>query len=209
MNISKLLQAEKEFSLRYPKGSEDPAMVELMRKHKMDKMNEMAHELFAKDKFDDPDEIVKSIYTIISKSSLISLFDKPKFRDASKSMSQEDKIELLDALKKRLYSKSESKIAEGFNKMVEVLSRYKLASWPIITIVPCYMDGQRDVCLKPNTVKEIISHYELEGLIYKSRPDYKFYSEYRNALLEMKSKTNALKDVDLTAFSGLIHFTIS
>ena len=207
MNIDKLRQAECEFYLQYPLGMDDPEMIQILRKHKMVKMRQMAQSSFAPEQFADPAAIVQAMGKIVVASSLISVFDKPKFRDLVAAMTFADKTELAAGLKLMLYGDRIERAA-GFEQMVNVLGRYKMASWSLVTVVPAYFDGQRDVCLKPNTVKAIIDFYELDGLVYRTRPDYAFYEAYRDELAAMRSQVPAYGNSELIAFSGMLFFAM-
>ena len=84
MNIQKLHEAEAQFFARYPGGFEDPELVEIVKKHKIEKMNKLATESFAPEKFEDIDQIVVAMNKVVTQSSLVSIFEKPKFRDMTK-----------------------------------------------------------------------------------------------------------------------------
>lgn len=58
MNLKKLKEAEEAFFNRYPGGFENPEMVEIGKKHKMDKMIAFAQEGFVRRNFKLPDLIV-------------------------------------------------------------------------------------------------------------------------------------------------------
>jgi hypothetical protein len=47
MNLKRLKQAEEDFFHQYPGGFDDPEMIEIRKKHKLDKMIEMAQDAFA------------------------------------------------------------------------------------------------------------------------------------------------------------------
>ena len=51
MNLKKLKQAEEAFLQQYPGGFNDPEMVPMCMKHKMDKMTLFAQESFSKENF--------------------------------------------------------------------------------------------------------------------------------------------------------------
>ena len=53
MNIDKLKALEAKFLLRYPMGFEDPEMIAMAKKHKVDIMKAFVHTNFAKEKFKD------------------------------------------------------------------------------------------------------------------------------------------------------------
>ena len=86
MNLKKLKQAEEEFFNRYPGGFANPEMIAIRKKHKLEKMIELAQDGFAKRNFKLPDLIIENMIKVITRSSLISVFEKPKFRDFARSL---------------------------------------------------------------------------------------------------------------------------
>jgi hypothetical protein len=91
MNRAKLKEAEDRFLVRYPGGFSDPLMLEIAKKHKVEKMNKLAQDSFAIEQFESPNKIVDSMSKIVSQSSIVSIFEKPKFRDLVKAMNDNNK----------------------------------------------------------------------------------------------------------------------
>jgi len=203
MNLERLREAERDYIFRYPQGYDDPEMISILKKHKMQKMHDLARSSFAPDRFNNPEAIVASLAKLVGASSLISVFDKPKFRDLANALTTAERGELAAGLQDLLYGDEAAK-ASGFEQMATVLRRYKMASWSMLTVAPGYFDTYNELCLKPNTVKAIIDYYELPGLSYHSQPDYAFYKAYRDTLLAMKEQVPAFQDVELIAFSGML-----
>lgn len=77
MNLKKLKQAEEEFFNRYPGGFANPEMIAIRKKHKLDKMMELTQDSFARRNFKLPELIVENMIKIVTRSSLISVFEKP------------------------------------------------------------------------------------------------------------------------------------
>jgi hypothetical protein len=187
MNLKKLKTAEAEFFALYPKGFEDGALLPLVKRHNTAKIGDQVQELFAEGRFGHPDEVCENFAKIVSKSSMISLFEKPRVRDMVKQMSMEQKDMLSIALYERLHGNEQ----EGFEGLVEVLAFYKLAKWSVVTLIPYYYARDKAFFIKPTTTKNIIKYFELEGVEYKPRPTYEFYKKYTELLEEMKSKVDA------------------
>jgi hypothetical protein len=61
MNSAKLMEAQERFFMRYPGGFSNPLMMEIAKKHKIEKMNKLAQESFAVGQFESPDKIIDSI----------------------------------------------------------------------------------------------------------------------------------------------------
>ncbi len=200
MNIAKLKEAEKKFLEKYPSGFNHPEMVEIVKKHKLDLRVKFCHENFALDKFDNPAVIVDNMIKIVSRSSLVSLFEKPKFRDAVNMFDPGQKMELSIALKELLHGNEKI----GFNLLVDILKDYKLAKWTLITVIPTYYNPQYDVFIKPTTVKGILKLMEIEDIKYKPTPTYEFYTRYRDYINEMKTHVDASLSDSNAGFSGFL-----
>lgn len=202
MNLEKLEQARDDFFERYPAGYEDPEMQAIIKKHRVAKMNAFARENFAPECFDEPEAVFRAIGKIVNQSSLVSIFEKPKFREFAETANPFDRQEMVDGLYEFLHGDQE----DGFERMLRTLGRYKLAKWVLLTLIGVYYNPQVEVLIKPTTVKGIIEYYELEGLKYSPKPTYAFYRDYRAALNDMKSRLDCFKDGDNAAFSGFLYF---
>jgi hypothetical protein len=130
---------------------------------------------------------------------MVYLFEKPKFRDAVKAMPFEDKEMLVIGLKEFLHGDEE----QGFNLSLQVLLKYRVAKWPLLTVCPCYYRPILDLLIKPTTVKNIIKNFEVEGLIYHSPPSYNFYKSYRELINSMKKEVDSSLSPDNAAFSAI------
>jgi hypothetical protein len=200
VNLQKLKQAEQEFLMKYPGGFNHPSFEAIAKKHKVDQMTAFTHESFSKAKFNKPNEIVENMVKVVSRSSMVSLFEKPKFRDMVKDANQDERQALCDGLKRLLHGSQK----KGFESILEVLRRYKLAKWSLISIIPAYYKPQDEVFVKPTTAKGVIEHFELEGLVYKPQPSWEFYSAYREQILNMREKVDSCLSPNTPAFSGFL-----
>ena len=204
MNLEKLKQAEALFLSRYPGGFADPEMAAIAKKHKMEKMQSNAQEYFSEDRFARSEELSENLIRFVSASSMVSVFEKPRFRDYVRSLSGDEKSRLTEGLHEMLYLDEE----RGFNEMLAVLLMGKLGKWTLMSVVPSYMRPQKNPFIKPTTVKNILSVFELEGLVYKPAPSYDFYKRYRDALNEMKSHVDPGLAPTNAAFSGFLMMTM-
>lgn len=204
MNIEKLKETEENFFATYPFGDEDPQMKEIAKKHKVEKMHVFAQENFAPECFLHPEVVFAAMGKIVSRSSLVSVFEKPKFRDFAQTANPLDQQEMVDGLYEFLHGDQE----DGFERMLRTLGRYKLAKWVLLTIIPVYYNPKHEVLIKPTTVKAIIEHYELDGLKYSPKPTYAFYDRYRETLNGMKKHLDYFCDYDNAAFSGFLYFSM-
>jgi hypothetical protein len=200
MNLKKLKQAEEAFFDRYPGGFDNPEMIAIRKKHRLEKMIELTQDGFARRNFKLPDLIVENMIKVITRSSLVSVFEKPRLRDFARSIPPEDRQTLAKGLRELLHGNEQL----GFETMLAVLQSGKLAKWSLMTICQAYYRPQVEVFVKPTTVKGIIEHFELKNLHYKPAPTWAFYDEYRAVINEMKSKVDPSLSPYNVAFSGFL-----
>lgn len=200
MNLDKLKLAEAQFLQLYPLGFDDPEMQAIGKKHKMAQMIEQCQTAFTELAFNKPHVIVENMVKMISRSSMVSVFEKPKFRDFVKSLSGNDINELSEAFYEQLYGNQQ----KGFEALLDILRRQKLAKWSLITILPNYVYPQQEVFVKPTTAKGVIVNFELEGLVYKPQPTWDFYQKYQAQILQMKLHVDSTLTSSNAAFSGFL-----
>ncbi|GJM12591.1 MAG: hypothetical protein DHS20C12_09940 [Pseudohongiella sp.] len=205
MNIEKLQRAEEIFLGRYPGGFAHPQMMAIGKKHKMDRMIDLCQEAFAKKNFRDPPEILESMIKIVSRSSMVSVFEKPKFRDFARGLEPKQKNELAAGLKEQLYGNQE----KGFDKILNIMLSGKMAKWSLISICPVYFRPQDEVFVKPTTAKKAIAHFELENLHYRPQPSWHFYEEFRSVINTMKTKVDPSLSPNSAAFTGFLMMSMA
>lgn len=203
MNLKKLREAESIFLHRYPGGFASEEMIKVGKKHNVDKLSEFASGALAKKAFVNQGAVLDDIVKIVSRSSMVSMFEKPKFRDYVNGMNRDDREFLAAGFKRLLHGKQD----KGFNDILDVLTEGKLAKWSLITICPLYYKPTTEVFVKPTTTKNVIKQFELEGLIYKPRPSWAFYESYRSAISLMKSKVAPSLSPNNAAFTGFLMMT--
>ena len=201
MNLNKLKQAEEAFLQRYPGGFDNPEIMSIRRKkHNVDKMVMFAQERFSKRSFKLPDRIVGDLAKMISRSSVISVFEKTRFREFAEALFPEEKKLLSNGLEELLHGNEQL----GFETILDLLKSRKQAKWSLMTISQTYFHPQRDVLVKPTTVKGIIQHFELKDLEYKPTPTWDFYAAYRSTIQGMKSKVDMSLSPTNAAFSWFL-----
>ncbi len=200
MNIDKLKQAEEEFFMRYPGGFEHPEMDAIRKKHKMEKMITFVQDCFSKENFRIPDLIIANMIKVIGRSSMVSVFEKPKFKDYASQLAPQQQEQLAQGLQKFLFIDEK----QGFENMLAVLKLGKMAKWTLLTIIPSYFRPQVDVYIKPTTAKGVISFFDLKGLVYKPTPTWDFYKNYRAIINDMKTKVDSGLSPDNASFSGFL-----
>ncbi|HEX5942699.1 MAG TPA: hypothetical protein VFY66_10505 [Anaerolineales bacterium] len=205
MNLEKLRQAEAAFLQRFPGGFENPEIIATrVRKHKPDQMIALAQESFSRGNFRLPELIVRNMIKLITRSSIISVFEKPQFRDFANALAPQEKEFLSDGMEQLLHGDEQT----GFEMILDLLQNGKSAKWSLMTVCQTYYHPQRDVFVKPTTVKGVIDYFELESLQYKPTPSWAFYEAYRSVFHEMKSKVDASLSPTNAAFSGFLWMTI-
>jgi len=205
MNLTRLKHAESTFLHRYPGGFDNPEMKALRnKKHMPDQMIALAQKSFSREKFDHPRLIVHNMERVISRSSVISMFEKPRIRDFVDGLSHDEKAFLSHGLEQVLHGNEQT----GFEMMLDLYKREKLAKWSLTTVCQAYFHPQRDVFIKPTTIKGVIQYFELENLHYQPTPAWAFYDAYRLAFLEMKSKVHPTLSPTNPAFSGFLWMTV-
>lgn len=200
MNIEKLKAAEKAFFDRYPGGFSNPEMIAIRKHHNLDRMVELAQEAFAKQNFTHPGRIVDNMVRIISNSSLISRFEKPKFREFARKLPPMEQQDLARGLVELLHGNEQT----GFEVMLAVLQTGKLANWSVMTVCQAYYRPQVEVFIKPTTTKGVIRMFELENLLYSPVPSWDFYERYRAAIHEMKTRVDPSLSYYNIAFTGFL-----
>jgi len=200
MNIELLKAAESKFMSQYPGGFDNEEMKVIAKRHRIDKMSALVQEVFAKEKFIFPEQIVENMIKVISRSSMVSLFEKPKFRDYARSLAPIQKEILAQGLYDMLHGNQEN----GFNQMLGVLVDGKLGKWSLMTIIPVYYYPNREIFVKPTTTKNVIRVFGLEDLIYRPRPSYGFYVKYKAYIEEMKGHVNIFCRPNNPAFTGFL-----
>jgi len=199
-SIKKLKIIEEHFFEMYPKGFEDEALAQIVKRHNVAKLTDFAHEAFAKENFDNPQQIVEDMIKVVSRSSLISLFEKPKFRDAVKAMGFERKEMLSIGLEEMLHGSFKN----GFNIVLDILTEEKLAKWSLISVIPYYYAPKKNLFIKPTTTKNVLTYFDIEEIVYKPRPSYEFYTKYKKILAQFKKEVNKKLSNDNAKFTGFL-----
>lgn len=204
MNIEVLKNAERNFRLHYPEGFESKNMQEMKRKHKFGSVVKFAQEVFTEDSFKHKKQIIDNISRFVSKSSMVSVFEKIKFRNFLKEIDDELQFELVDSIYELIHGNEK----RGFTKLVQLLSTYNLAKWPLITCYLAYLNPKKDVFVKPTTVKLILKKLEITHITYSPKPTYEFYKEYRKVINSMKKHVDKRLWPSNPAFSGFLMMSL-
>jgi len=204
MNITRLEEAQSAFLERFPGGFAHPEMLAIAKKHKVDKMTALVQERFAKARFKDTDAIVASMSEVVGKSSLVSIFEKPRFKEFAGLMLPEDKKQLAGGLRSWLHGDRQA----GFEAVLDVLSAGRLAKWSLQTVIPMYFHPTTEVFLKPTTVKGVIEFFELEVPPYRPTPSWEFYEAYHAAIMDMQVRVDPSLRLATAAFCGFLMMSL-
>ena len=203
MNFDRLKQAEANFLLHYPGGFNDPELVSIGKKHNLSRMTQLCEEQLATSCFARTGPVLESLTKIVGRSSMVPMFEKPKFRDYVNSLNRATRRELADGFHDLLHGDAES----GFNQVRDILVEGKIAKWSLMTICPLYLKPQQEVFVKPTTAKKIVTELELP-LEYKPRPSWEFYTGFRSAILEMKSHLDPSVATSNAALTGFLMMSL-
>jgi hypothetical protein len=201
LNPKKLKQAESNFLSRYPGGFSDPEMVKIGKRHPMGKMTTLAHESFAGKARNNISQYSEDMAKIVGRSSMVSMFEKPKFRDFVKRLAPGEQSFMVQAMHDLLNTDNQQ---AGFEALVELLKTEKLAKWSLISIIPAYYAPTTEVFVKPTTAKNIIRHFDVPELIYKPTPSWAFYTAYRDLINHAKTQVDSSLSPSNAAFSGFL-----
>lgn len=204
MHLERLKHAENEFLATFPGGFEHPDMLAIGKKHKVVKLSTFCQDAFAKHKFNNIDQILEDWVKLISRSSMISLFEKPKFKSFIATRNNSELTSLAQSLELILHGNA----SLGFDLQLDLLKIDKLAKWTLITAVPAYYRMQEEIFIKPTTAKGIISYFELANLTYKPTPSWEFYHAYRDAILSMKKYVDQNLCPNNPAFCGFLMMSL-
>jgi hypothetical protein len=204
MNRDKLALAEGHFLERYPGGFGHPEMLAIGKKHRIEKATEFAQLSFAKKKFPDTHEVLENWVKLISRSSMVSVFEKPKFKEFVVGLEPKEKNRLVAGLKAMLHGDE----AKGFGAVVKLMQIAKLAKWSLVSTCPFYFSPLQEVFVKPTTAKGIIAYFELENLTYRPQPCWEFYQEYRVQINLMKDLVDPCLAPNNGAFTGFLMMSL-
>ena len=147
MNLNKLKSAEANFLQMFPAGFEDEGLVEVKKRHNLTKMNQLALEVFREENFYVADQFLKGLVKVVSGSSMLSMFEKPKFRDMISSLNSSEKESLTSYYRELFHGDQEN----AFDAIVDILAFHKMAKWSVVTISMSYYMPESEVFIKPTT----------------------------------------------------------
>jgi hypothetical protein len=200
LDEARLKRAEMLFLASYPDGFADPAMVKIGNRHRMAQMVTLARECFSPQACKDIAATADNMVKVVGRSSMVSMFEKPRFRDFVKRLQDHEREFMVNAMDQCLHGDQQS----GFEAMVGILQSEKLAKWSLVSIIPAYYAPDTEVFVKPTTAKGIIKYFGVEGLEYKPRPSWAFYCGYRDLINRAKLRVDPSLSPSNAAFSGFL-----
>lgn len=203
VNSEKLKAAEAHFLQMYPDGFADEAMQSVRKKHNVDKLITYANETITKANCNRPEFIAEAVLNIISRSSMVSRFEKPPFKDFINSLSSPEKQAFAYAIEQRMFGRK----AKGFDALVGMLAHFKLAKWSLVSAVPFYVAPRREVFVKPTTAKGIVKGLEVD-LHYQARPTWAFYDGYRKLIVDVRKQVSPTLSPSNAALTGFLMMSL-
>ena len=200
MNYDKLYEAEASFLMRYPDGFEDEAMAPIRKKHNINKLVEFAQANLAKVECNKPAHVMDTVLKIVSRSSMVSRFEKPPFRAFVEALDSDEQAAFAYAVEQRLHGRKQ----RGFEDMLGMLSHHKLAKWAVISVVPFYFAPTREAFVKPTTAKGILRYLEITDLGYHPTPSWSFYKGYRDLITSIKKEVSPALTPNNAALTGFL-----
>lgn len=204
MNINKLKVLESQFFSIYPDGFEDEELKQRFKRFNFYKVSNFVKDVCSEDSLKRGIDAIDDIMRVVSKSSMVSVFEKMAFRDLVREFDLTEKMLVVAAVNELIHGDE----AEGFSDLYNLLSPYKLAKWPILTVFRAYYYPQYDILIKPTTVKMVIRYLEIEDIKYSPRATYEFYSKYRECINYLKTEVDQRLSPHNPAFSGFLRMTI-
>jgi hypothetical protein len=205
MNIKRLKEAEAAFLARFPKGFGDPGMEKIRKSHNVDRLADFTRANVTEAALSRPQGFADILLKIVSRSSMVSRFEKPPFREFLDALSSKDKRDLAEAFQKRLFGRKQR---EGFEAIIDLLDRYKLARWSLVSAVPFYFAPSKEAFVKPSTARRIVTFLDMEALHYNPRPDWAFYVGYRKLVLDIKKNVDPSLTPNNAATTGFLMATM-
>jgi len=203
MNIEKLKKLESEFLERHPDGFKSKEFVKITKKHNVGKHTEYINGILTEDYLNKGHQVFKDVAKVVLSSSLVSVFEKVRFRDFAADLTTAEKTRFVKGVSELLYGHEKS----GFYMVYTLLKEHRLAKWPIITVFRVYAYPKKDVLMKPTVVKKVIAHLNLD-LKYESDPSYTLYRKYRTEINKMKKEVALSLRPNNLAFTGFLMMTI-
>ena len=204
MNRDKLREAEAGFLQLYPAGFADPALQAIRKKHNVGKLVEFAQHNISRANCNRSNFIADTMLTIVSRSSMVSRFEKPPFKNFLNALPSPEKKALARALENRLFGRRQ----KGFEEILGMLAHHKIAKWSVISAVPFYFSPRREVFVKPTTAKGILAALEVEDLHYQPTPSWQFYRGYQRLLVDIRKQVNPSLSPTNAALSGFLMMSL-
>lgn len=205
MKLERLKQAEAAFLARFPDGFADAGLERVRKSHNVDRLAAFVRENLTTAAVGQHDKLADTLVSIVGRSSMVSRFEKPPFREFVGSLDSRKRRRLADAFEKRLFGRRKR---EGFQEIVDLFAEYKLARWSLVSAVPFYFSPSNEAFVKPTTAKKIIRHLEVDDLHYRPRPDWEFYDGYRKLIAEIKKHVDPSLTPNNAATTGFLMATL-
>ena len=182
----------------------DPAIEPIKKKHNVDTLVRFAQENLSRVNCLKPDFVAQTLLKLVSRSSMVSRFEKPQFRDFIGALDSNEKAALAYAVEQRLHGRKQL----GFEQMCGMLAHHKLAKWAVVSSVAFYFAPRREVFVKPTTAKGMLSYLEVGDLHYHPTPTWAFYKGYQKLIYDLKKIVHPSLSPNNAAFTGFLMMTM-
>jgi len=200
VRVDRLLLAESLFLREYPDAFASPALADIGKRHPIARLTQQAQEALAEPRFRRPGLVLESVVKLVSRSSMVSLFEKPRFRDVVNGLPRDDRARLVEGYRQRLHGDH----AAGFELITDVLVEHRLAKWSLVSVVPFYMTPTDELFIKPTTTRGILQFLAPPDLVYRPQPTWAFYAGYREFIEDCKARVDPRLTVNNAAFTGFL-----
>ena len=106
MNTRKLKEAEAAFLARFPKGFADPGLEKIRKSHNVDRLADFARINLTQAALSRPHSFSDVLLKIVSRSSMVSRYEKPLFREFLNALDSNERHRLAEAFRKRLFGRN-------------------------------------------------------------------------------------------------------
>ncbi len=190
----------------YPDGFEDIRYLEMAWKHDDSKIVEFFQNL-SPGQFDEanPHALAETIGKIVSKSTMVSTFEKISFRNYLRFF--EGHGTFIMALKHVMENYNQ----QNFDTLFDVLCRYKdqgntnAAKWPVMSFFTYYgVKSHECYPVKPTTVKQVAQLLKVD-IDYKARPNFETYEKINNMYRDFRQQTPLLQKYEPIKTHALLY----
>lgn len=201
------LKVDDMFLNNYPDGVHGGQFIADMQKHTNSaKVIAEAASLDVKS-FDDPNKVEQNTHAVLHLmeiSPMVSRYEKAAFKDMMDD--KEYRMPFLLGLQQLLLNTNE----ETFDMMNLVLQRYhrqtnkRINTWPINSFFLAYVFPNREIIVRPNTIKKFLKTIESD-VTYSSSPNWQEYLAIKKEVYNYKDNSKLTAGLDNVTIQAIIY----